>query len=472
MYKNHIYFKLGEILNNNKIKYFVFKGSYKLDEPYSGNGDLDIFVMPCDTSEFIRLAQNIGFVYLENVAIFRENYTRDLFYFDSESTIKYHLHLHTQINFGNKITSNINYNIEDLLLKKKDLDTDFNLFILPPELDLILIGARKKHQKGKNWIKKKEFKKVLNKIIIKYKKNNTDILYLKEYFSNSIFESVFKILNEENLEEKFKLNTFKYRKIPNFIFLARFFHKVFKKFFGLSFIGTRRIPFAGKSIVLVGIDGSGKSSSMDLLNAFFSKFMDVEKVTLGSGQSGASWIRRIIFFIFGTKAFLKGHKGTRNFENKNKNKKISFLYSIWVLLCLFDKYKNLKKLHLSLLQGKLVLVDRWIQDIDLNFADAPRLNLYIKQKGFVGFVARYEKEIFKKSSLIIPSEIIILDITAENSLIRKPDDLTLEQAKNNSKNMINFNWSEIANTSVINANLSKDKVLKSLISIIFKSLKV
>ena len=111
MYKNHIYFKLGEILNNNKIKYFVFKGSYRLDEPYSGNGDLDIFVMPCDTSEFIRLAQSINFVYLENVVIFTENYTRDLFYFDNESTNKYHLHLHTQINFGNKITSNINYNI-------------------------------------------------------------------------------------------------------------------------------------------------------------------------------------------------------------------------------------------------------------------------------------------------------------------------------------------------------------------------
>lgn len=470
IYKNHIYSVLGKELNNENIHYFVFKGSYKLELPYSGTGDLDIYVMPYHAEKFISIANSLGFVYLENNRFFFENYTRDLFYYDYEVKLKFHVHLHSQINFGNKISSNLNFNIENLLLNKRILDEQFNIYIIPPELELILLGARKKYRKGKNWLKQRGVQKVLERIIKQYQKTPSDISYLETHFSSPIYQSVNKVLNERDLNVNFRFETFQYRNIPNFIFLLRLIHKIIFKFSRISIFGKRRLPYYGKSFIFVGIDGSGKSTSIDLLHDYFKKFMEVEKISLGSGKSGASLIRKIIFSIFGTKAFLKGHKGTRNFENNNEKKKISLIYAIWILLCLFDKHKNLKKLKRSLLKGKLVLVDRWIQDIDMNFADAPRLNLYLQEKGFVGFVSRYEKALFKKSSFIIPDEIIILNVTAENSLLRKPHDLTYDQASNNSKAMLSFNWDKISNKTIINANLSREEVLNDLIGEIFVKL--
>jgi len=211
---------------------------------------------------------------------------------------------------------------------------------------------------------------------------------------------------------------------------------------------------------------------MELLICFFSKFMDVERVALGSGQSGASALRKLIFLVFCTKAFLKGHKGTRYDKSQNEKKKLSILYVLWIFLCLLDKNKNLDKLRKAVISGKLVLVDRWIQDIDLKFADAPRLSLYKDEKGILGLVARFEESIFRKSALMQPSQIVVLDISARNSVLRKPEDLTLEQAERSAKDMLNFKWSEIAPTTVVDGNLNQEEVLKSLTSIIFSSFRV
>ena len=65
IYKNHIYSILGKELNNENIHYFVFKGSYKLESPYSGKGDLDIYVMPYHAEKFISISKSLGFIHLE-----------------------------------------------------------------------------------------------------------------------------------------------------------------------------------------------------------------------------------------------------------------------------------------------------------------------------------------------------------------------------------------------------------------------
>jgi len=448
----------------------VLKGSYKLDYSFNATEDLDIFVLPCDTSVFFRICSDLNFIYLENVPVLRENYTRDLYYFDADSNRRYHLHVHTQLNFGSSITPGFNLNFENLLITQRRLDIVYNLFILPPELELLLLAARKKYQNGKRWMLNTEtydYLKLLRKV---HNENHSNIEYIKENFSYSTFAYVNKVLNHGDLNVGFEFKLSKIKTLPTYIYVARVFLKIWKFLFGSSLSGSRRIPFKGKSIVLVGIDGCGKSSSIETLMSFFNEFMDVEKVTLGSGRSGASWIRRIIFFFFGSKAFLKGHKGTRNFENEAR-KEISMIYAFWVWLCLLDKSKNLKKLNLALLKGKLVLVDRWIQSIDLNFADAPRFNLYTSSKGFLGFVARYEEEIFKRAADIIPSEVILLNISPENSLLRKPHDLTMNQAKRNADNMMNFKWTKISKLTVVDANSSHENVVKSITTIIFNNLK-
>ena len=477
MYNNSIYYLLGNILNKKNIKYFIFKGSYKLEKPFSGDGDLDLFVSSIDAGELISIAEKIGFILLENTPIFNENFMKDLFYYDSKQDKKFHLQIHTQLNFGNRIASDLNLNLEIFLLKNRIKSEEFNLYILPPELDLILLKYRKHYQYGKSWYKRESFREQLVKIQTEHKKKNNNLDYLKEAFNNE--ECLFiqnLLLNREKISSKLNLKKkpilFKYRRFVNRVFILRVFYKVFYKITKHSLVGKRRIPFAGKVVVLVGIDGSGKSSSMNHLVNIFSKIVDVEKITLGSGQSGASLIRRIIFYIFGTNAFLNGHKGTRNSENRKDNKKrISFVYALWIYLCTRDKRSNISKMHKAFLKGKLIFVDRWIQEIDLNFADAPRLNRYREEKGFVGYVARFEQFYFDQIKLFKPDQIILLNITPETSVIRKPKDLTLEQAKRSALNMINFPWINIGKVKIIDANVSHEKVLKEISKSVWNVLK-
>ena len=413
MYSNNIYFNLGEALKSNKIKYFVFKGSYKLHKPFCGDGDLDLFVLSTGghASCLIKIAQKLGFVLLEKPPSFRENYTLDLFYYDKHKNTHFHLHLHTQLNFGNKIASNLNINVHSLLVEKRVFSKVYNLYILPPELDLLLLGARKEYQYGNKWFKKTTLNEEINSIRNAFNESK-NIDYLSHHFSKETKKFISNLLlKTDNVEfHSLKRYLFKYR-INTRLLIVRIIHKVFEKGLGISLLGKRYVPFKGKLVVLLGIDGSGKSTSIKHLKTYFEKILTVRDITLGSGQSGASIIRRIIFSIFGTKAFLKGHKKTRN----NRKSKKSILYVLWILLCLRDKVKNLNKLHKSLLRGELILVDRWPQSLDLGFADAPRLVAHTKESGFVGWVARYEELVFKKISCFYPDKLIILNVSPENS---------------------------------------------------------
>src|SRR5699024_8610980 len=61
--------------------------------------------------------------------------------------------------------------------------------------------------------------------------------------------------------------------------------------------GRRTLPNGGMIITFVGIDGSGKSSGIERIRHFFGKHMNVQTNFLGSGKSGAGFMRRMIMNV-------------------------------------------------------------------------------------------------------------------------------------------------------------------------------
>lgn len=471
MNKHNIILKLSKKLNLLNLPYVVLKGSYNLESAFNGIGDLDLFILPEKILIFEDQLREFGFVFFESVPLFQENYSKDYFYHCTISNTTYHIHLHTQLTFGNTITPNQNLGIERLFIKKRVLSEKYNIYILPPELDLFFLNERKTLIHGENWFKRAEYKNELLELCNSYQ--NFDLSYLEDLFDINtklnieMFLKKF-TLSSENLSLSQKKYSFNHKNLFTFKYLFRVFNKIFLKIFNLNLSGKRRFPFKGKIFVIVGMDGSGKSSSVDYIYNQFNKIVDIQKITLGSGKSGAAFYRRLIFFVFGNRAFSKNHISIRG-KKSNEPKKIKLLYSLWIFLCLLDKWTNLKKLKKSVLEGKICLVDRWPQDLDKDFSDAPRMQNIIN-KNFVNTqIAKFEKYIYKDIKSLYPDKIIILNIKPEVSLIRKPNELTLVQASEALKKFTSFNWGSIGPFEFVDANKEQTYVLSCINKIIWKN---
>ena len=165
---------------------------------------------------------------------------------------------------------------------------------------------------------------------------------------------------------------------------------------------------------------------------------------MGNGKSGASWYRKLIFNFYGTKF--------KNSKVGESTKKTSTFYALWILLCLFDKENNLKKKAIKArANGNLVLSDRWPQNKIAGTFDGARLDFEMSKNFIVRYVQKRELKFLKLSKLIAPDLVIKLKIDPEVSIIRKPNELSLTEAKSNSSILDKLVWNECRH-DVIDAN--------------------
>jgi len=234
------------------------------------------------------------------------------------------------------------------------------------------------------------------------------------------------------------------------------------------------MPNGGLVIAFVGIDGSGKTSGIEKITRFFARQVNVQCNFLGSGKSGASLPRKLIMNLFGFKAKFKGHKEARranrpeNITEIKKIKKPPFYYLLWILMCTIDREKQLKKIQYGLANGKLVFVDRWLQDDIGNGIDGPRFSNYCSFKGLVGKVARREQKLYHKIKLIPLHQIVKLNIDPETSLKRKPGELTYEGAEKTIDKLNTICWPESTEIINIDATEEQNEVIRNMIRSIWQ----
>jgi thymidylate kinase len=247
----------------------------------------------------------------------------------------------------------------------------------------------------------------------------------------------YKIARELSIFRRFSFIKFKYLSIKRKIY--RYYIEFRRRKLTNFAIGRRAIPTGGKIIAIVGIDGSGKTSTLSHIEKLFSIQMNVCKVFLGNGKSGASWYRKIIFLIHGTKVKKRNSNNSEELIPRKKQK-VSWLYALWILVCLFDKERNLKSSISAKANGSLVISDRWPQREVVGTFDGSRINVDNPRNRIVRYVKRREQKFLLLASLIKPDLIIRLRISAETSLIRKPGELTMNQAEQNSKLLNDIEW--------------------------------
>jgi thymidylate kinase len=231
--------------------------------------------------------------------------------------------------------------------------------------------------------------------------------------------------------------------------------------------GQKTLANRGLVVAFVGIDGSGKSSAIERVNKKISEHFDVQTISLGSGVSGASWYRKLAFKVFGTKAKFKSH--VKNRSSKNAVKKYPWYYTLWLMICLYDKKNAVLKGVQAARSGSIVLCDRWLQTEIENFTDSPRIN----KKSAITYLTKklynLEQEVFSLTKVHKPDLIFRFDVSPENSVLRKPNDLTLEQAIHASQKIKDIVWGGVkvisidANDSIENVDGSLSEAINKVI---------
>jgi thymidylate kinase len=434
-----IILELFSQFNRQNVIYCHWKSTDHLDASFKAETDLDVLVESESFSIIEPILIRSGFIRCRTPDARTYPAVEDYICYDAELAKWIHFHMHYKLPCGDRWVKSYHLPIEKYLLSQRQYIDKYSMYNIDPISEYLMFIYRM-HMKWDNPSNKKSML-IENAYLIQYlSEHGFDKLtfentltkhplyesrfhkfiinwYTNQYIKNSFFDVIkFKIF----LKKYRRMSEIKYQILRGVRYSYRLNIEIKRRFFKIKSTGRRQLVTGGKLISFVGMDGAGKTSMIDRAFSKYSEQVNVQKIFFGTGRSGAGFLRSLIFKIYGTKANAS--------ENKKNN--INYKKLFWIFLCLRDRKKELRKLQISLANGCLVLVDRWPQNHIPGLADAPKLSNYINSNGLTGYLAKEEDDFYSsiQSIALNVDKTLIFDIKPETSLLRKPNELRLEQA--------------------------------------------
>jgi thymidylate kinase len=459
--------------HENNISYCHWKSIDHLKEAYEGVTDLDILVDFLDMNEAEKQILDSGFIRMKTSVLRTYPGVEDYISYDSVNDKFIHLHLHYQLVLGDRWVKAYRLPIEKSILERRVWNDEYKTWVVSAEDELVMFIARMTVKFKKPF----QNKKVLNEIDDIKKRFNenysldlvTDdypksfIILSKEILSNQILTISTNIARKDFVSFR-RMSYLKFKFLSSFRFLYRVFVELNRRKLNNFSFGRRQFSTSGFVVAFVGMDGSGKTSAIERNARFFAKQINTKSVFLGSGKSGAPWYRKLIFNIMGSKPKLKSHKKIKT------DKKYPFYYLVWVSMFLNDKLKRLNQIFKYKSNSCMVLVDRWPQATVENTFDGTRLQSNTNNTFFMNYTKKLEKNVLENAETFYPDIIFRFKVSPEKSLERKPDELTLEQAKEAEKNIDIIKWPSYSKIIDIDSNSSIDDVDKAVRKAIWNTL--
>jgi len=489
--------KLINTLNDNSINYCHWKSNEHVHDAFTGVDDIDLLISEDHITKLNVVLNNIGYKRF-NLPEKRKYYgIEDYIAYDDKEGIFVHLHLHYNLTLGEKFLKGYQLPYSNKILENRIYDRTNNIFISSYEDEmwlLIIRSALKIRNRDK-------FKNLLNKPVIN-KGTKIEFEWLKKRIENEklitvlpkdlsiksqkiIIDIANKELNNSKLTalNKNLIKDFRYFKANNR--LKSKYLKWSREIFRINQIinkkilrspkAYRRSPISGgKVISLLGPDGAGKSTLMFNLEKSLSKQFDTEKIYLGSGDGNSSLLRlplKILYSFFLKRKIIdrKSKKINKDgsFNYTQETKKSSILRQIgeapWIAVLTSEKISKLKKTWKLKNNGYIVLTDRYPQDQIIGMLDGPRFykNDQIKSNFINDQIVNHEKKLYDLSNKLNPDLIIVLTVSSEVAMSRKPEEISLESHKNLMHKLLSLKF-ENSKVVYIDANQDIDEVRKNV----------
>ena len=405
--------KVFEVLNN-EIKYCHFKSNEHLSDSFNGGTDFDLLIHQCDTYKLQISLLKLGFKRRESTPNKLYPGMEDYIGFDKESGCLYHFHIHYQLIFGKKLSKNYVFNTDNKFWSLVIFNKDFNIYILPPEIELLILIIRvslKTEISFKNIAKVILYRNILPNNII----NELDYLFTlvnENTFKNqcSLFDINHKTIH--NLYYLFKTKNYRSAKLltskasiekslcGSHVYKKQTKNRIFKIRKLASVYSGSWLPSVGTSIAFIGSDGSGKSSIVKVITKWLSWKLTVQNFYMGKPKFYPRKIN-ILFKLISIARILNFHSLAVYI------KEIRHLYNARLR---FSNYNNSKTLTRS---GSIVIFDRYPL-VDFSSMETPMDGPRIKGNTYH---ARKEGALY--NNIKEPAIIIILEVEVKESLKRK-----------------------------------------------------
>jgi len=194
----------------------------------------------------------------------------------------------------------------------------------------------------------------------------------------------------------------------------------------------KRRPAAGGFVVaLIGPDGLGKSTQVDLLTQILRWKFGCAQAYVGTGD-GNGWLLRkaLQSLVFPHRRRLKSlaqHDGKESFgRNWAKGGVVATALALWAVLIAFERYAVVKRAHRWATRGLIVICDRWPQALCRGYLDGPTIPQHLFSIPGLSALARLEQRLYQKMAECRPHLTLHLVSDFAVSEQRKPGEIRKE----------------------------------------------
>ena len=379
------------VLDKAFIPYVSWKNNHEISRFLNGDSDLDIYIPLKHKKKFINLAvKNSWIVVVNPIANFPHI---EHLYLISDNGKVYHLHAYFKVITGESWIKEFDLPMEDYLIDNRCKHDKYGVYVLNNKAQAYLFALRH---------------------IIKCGSISSRALYLKDYESYKLEWELcnYKVdelkgygpilldgaIYNSGLLTDFHLsgfiNSFMFRnKITPFLRIRYFLLPVYRiasfasRAINKLFFNRKKVlKPRGLVIAISGVDGSGKSSMVDLINSSLSSFLTIRRLSLGKPQGKLIEFIRKLFS--NNKPKITPPSKEDSFHEVGLFKSISLL--VLAVLRLFESWKSQYYIN----SGYVVLVDRW-PTREFGKMDGPKIYVNNTSSTLVKLLSKLEGLIYQ-----------------------------------------------------------------------------
>jgi thymidylate kinase len=468
---------LMHALHEMKIIYCHWKSTIHLKATYSGETDLDLLIARSDASSFRQLMFKQGYVRFDTASMRTYPGVEDYLKYDKILDRWIHVHAHYQLVLGDRWVKGYRLPWETKVLDNRIWDDVYLTYTISPEHEFIMFILRM-HYKYRRPTKIRQIRAELMFLRSKIEKlerlsSNINALGLGDVEAKVLFhwlktEGQTKLLAQAFVRViggrflRFNIKYFWYLRFLRYCY--RIFVETNRRLLGREHFGRRRLVSGGLVVALVGMDGAGKTSAIDRNKTFFARQMNVAKISLGGGKSGASTIRMIFFLMHEMKLYFRRRTMKPNQESIKKPH-MSTVQTIYHVILAWDRLYRLRQIHKMKSNGCIVFVDRWPQSGIPRMFDGPRCsdspNSLLSK-----LLSQLEKRVLKYTKINPPDIVIKLAVSPDIAQKRKPGEISINDSLGMSQQFKNLEY-QGSKIIVIDADQNTKNVDKQIRSHVF-----
>lgn len=417
------------------IGYCHWKSNEHLMEGMEGKTDLDVLVDIYKKSECEKILHKLKLLKVKAPLGNHYRHVNDWIGLDYATGALIHLHLHYQLVTGKPFRKEHVLPWGKMALRHRIRDEKTNVYILDPDMEIIILYARI-ILKMKYEDEKKEQIQIASEYLneIRYLKRRTVMKRVERFASFMLRESgkeFIKCLYRERFSrEEYQ----KYKELLDNI-LEKYriesprktlvMHKILKQMIqGKKWMKEKKVPVItgkrpnqqGLVIAFVGTDGAGKSSMSQTVYQWLNWKIEAQQFYLGSGEG----LRKPLAY------------------NVYTNKKLPEILRqtagvVFYLYMSFHIRLTLYKISLYRGQGGIAVLDRFPQTQFRGRNDGPKIRENLKKtifpKVMLKKIIAIEENNIAKATRHKADIIFKLNITAEEAVRRKPENNLLEMKR-------------------------------------------